>query len=351
MSGSSPLAIPPHRAAAIHRIAGALRGAGRVALTTHINADGDACGSVAALARLLPQLGAMAVIVNPTPWPALFDFLKAGLADRSSEGAAALQGIGALVALDVSDIKRLGHLTAAARALTVPRIVIDHHVPTDEPAGELLLDDTTACATGELLYDLAVELGLEIDRATADALYAAVLTDTGGWRYSNTTPRAHLIAADLIGRGVDPEGMYRRIYASLSPGRLNLLREALDSLGVDREYGLAWVSISNEALDRHGVGSDDLDGIVEHPRSIEGTRVALFFRDLGYGKVKVSFRSTGDVDVNRLARRFGGGGHEKAAGALIPGSLAEVQARVVEAAREQIGPAGSNGGPAPQEDR
>lgn len=292
------------------------------------------------MARLLPQLGARAIIVNPTPWPGLFEFLRAGLVDRSEDGAAALQRADALVALDVSDIKRLGQLAMVARGLTVPRVVIDHHVPTDEPAGEIMLDDVTACATGELLYDFAVELGLEIDRATADALYTAILTDTGGWRYSNTTPRAHQIAARLIEIGVDPEAMYRRIYASMSPGRLYLLREALDTLGVDPEYGLAWVSLTNEALDRHGVSSDDLDGIVEHPRSVAGTRVALFFRDLGYGKVKVSFRSTGDVDVNALARRFGGGGHQKAAGALIAGSLADVQDRVVAAAREHMGPSG-----------
>jgi phosphoesterase RecJ-like protein len=339
------LEVPPARVEAIERIAATIRAARTVAITTHINADGDASGSVAALARLLPQLGATARIVNPTPWPPLFEFLRQGLDDRTASGAAALQGVGALVALDVSDVKRLGSLAGAARALTVPRIVIDHHVPTDEPAGEILLADTAACATGELLWDLAIVLGLEIDIATADALYTAILTDTGGWRYSNTSPRAHRIAADLIERGVDPEEMYRRIYASLSPGRLNLLREALETLGVDHEYGLAWVSITNESLDRHGVGSDDLDGIVEHPRSIAGTRVALFFRDLGYGKVKVSFRSTGDVDVNKLAREFGGGGHEKASGALIPGTLTEVRERVVHAAREHMGPVnvGGNG--------
>jgi phosphoesterase RecJ-like protein len=349
------LDIPPARSVAIHRIAEALGKARIVALTTHINADGDACGSVSAMARLLPQIGPRAIVVNPTPWPSLFGFLADGLDDRSAQGAAALRGIGGLVSLDVSDIKRLGQLTPAARALTVPRVVIDHHVPTDEPAGDIMLADTSACATGELLYDVAVVLGLRIDPAIADALYTAILTDTGGWRYSNTSPRAHRIASELIEMGVDPEATYRRIYASMSPGRLHLLREALDSLGVDREYGLAWVSITNEALDRHGVGSDDLDGIVEHPRSIAGTRVAMFFRDLGYGKVKVSFRSTGDVDVNRLARQFGGGGHEKAAGALIPGSLDDVRDQVVTAARRHTGPAPavSNGrrpGPAGREE-
>jgi phosphoesterase RecJ-like protein len=240
-------------------------------------------------------------------------------------------------------VSRLGSLATAARALPGPRIVIDHHVPTLEPAGDIVLADTAACATGELLYDFAVVLGLEIDIATAEALYTAILTDTGGFRYSNTTPRAHAIAAQLVACGVDPEHTYRRIYASLSPGRLQLLRDALDTLGVDAEFGLAWVSVSNEAMDRYGVSSDDLDGIVEHPRSVAGTRVALFFRDLGYGKVKVSFRSTGDVDVNALARQFGGGGHEKASGALITGSLDQVRDKVVTAARTFMGPVPVNG--------
>lgn len=334
------LEVPAGRRDAIHRIAEVLRGARTAAITTHINADGDACGSVAAMARLLPQLGVAPVIVNPTPWPALFAFLLGDdLVDRSGDGAEALRRAGALVSLDVSDIKRLGMLTATARALSQPKIVVDHHVPTDEPAGEILLADSTACATGELLYDFAVELGLEITPAIAVALYCAILTDTGGFRYSNTSPRCHAIAAVLLGYGVEPEEMYRRIYASVSPGRLRLLRDALDTLGVDERHGISWVSIRHEALERYEVSAEDLDGIVEHPRSIAGTRVALFFRELGYGKVKVSFRSTGDVDVNRLARQFGGGGHEKASGALIPGTLEQVVDRVVDATRVLVGPA------------
>ena len=332
------LEIPRDRSAAVKRIADALSGVQTVAVTTHINADGDAAGSVAAMARLLPQLGSKAIIVNPTPWPPLFAFLKGGLDDRTGSGAEALRSAGALISLDVSDVKRLGSLAGAAKALPGPRIVIDHHVPTDEPAGDIVLADTAACATGELLYDLAIVLGLAIDLPIAEALYTAILTDTGGFRYSNTTPRAHAIAAQLIACGVDPEHTYRRIYASLSPGRLQLLRDALDTLGVDARFGLAWVSVSNEAMDRYGVGSDDLDGIVEHPRSVAGTRVALFFRDLGYGKVKVSFRSTGDVDVNALARQFGGGGHEKASGALVTGKLDDVRDRIVQAARDFMGP-------------
>lgn len=310
-----------------------------MAVTTHINADGDAAGSVAALALLLPQLGIEeVVVVNPTPWPALFAFLLTSeINDQTHRGPAALKGIDALISLDVSDMKRIGHLADTARALRIPKLVVDHHVPTDEPAGDIVLVDSEACATGELLYDLAIELGLTITEDVAVALYTAILTDTGGFRFSNTSPRAHAIAAVLLGKGVDPEEIYRRIYASVSIGRLMLLREALNSLGVDGIHGLAWISVSADALERFSVSSEDLDGIVDHPRSIAGTRMALFFRELSHGKVKVSFRSAGDVDVNRFARQFGGGGHAKASGALIPGSLDAVRNQVVEAARSYVG--------------
>jgi phosphoesterase RecJ-like protein len=290
------------------------------------------------MARLLAQLGVRSHIVNPTPWPALFGFLLGhDVEDRTAAGPAALRGIDALLVLDVSEMKRLGQLAPAVRALDVPRLVLDHHVPGDEPAGTVLLTDESACATGELVYDVASSLGLRITPDVANALYAAILTDTGGFRYSNTSPRAHVIAAELMRAGVDPEDMFRRIYASLSMGRLHLLRDSLHLLGVDSEYGIAWISVTADALERYDVSPEDLDGIVEHPRSIAGTRLALFFRDLGYGKVKVSFRSTGDVDVNLLARQFGGGGHAKASGALIPGTLDDVRERVLEAARQHVG--------------
>ena len=335
---SDLLTIPEGRQRAIARIVPLLKQARTVAITTHVNADGDACGSAAAMTRLLGQLGVRAHVVNPTPWPALFGFLLGhDVTDRTSEGATALKGIDALLVLDVSEMKRLGHLATAVRALQVPRIVLDHHVAGDEPAGDVLLTDETACATGELVFDVATALGMRITSDIANSLYAAILTDTGGFRYSNTSPRAHVIAAELMRAGVDPEDMFRRIYASVSMGRLHLLRDSLHLLGVDSEHGIAWISVTADSLERYDVSPEDLDGIVEHPRSIAGTRLALFFRDLGYGKVKVSFRSTGDVDVNLLARQFGGGGHAKASGALIPGTLDDVREKVLVAARQHVG--------------
>jgi bifunctional oligoribonuclease and PAP phosphatase NrnA len=338
-SANDYLAIPPARRAAIESLAREFVPGRRVALSTHMNADGDGCGSEAALARLLAQRGLDVRIVNPTPWPDLFAFLLGDdVRDDTRKGPAALRNIDLLIVLDISDVKRLGVLAETVRGLQVPKLVIDHHIASDEPAGTVTLTDVTACATGELVYDLACTLGLELTPAIAQSLYTAILTDTGSFRFSNATPRCHAVAADLLNAGVDPEEMYVRVYASAPAGRLRLLGEVLATLGIDESCGLTWLSMNAGALEKYNVRQEDLDGIVEHARSIAGTRMALFFRDLGYGKVKVSFRSTGEVDVNAFARQFGGGGHAKASGALIAGSLDEVRQRVIAAAREFLTP-------------
>jgi bifunctional oligoribonuclease and PAP phosphatase NrnA len=330
-------AISPDRRVGIQRIGRELQPGRRVALSTHVNADGDGCGSETGLARLLMRRGLSVHIVNPTPWPELFAFLLGDdVRDRSAEGPPALRDIDLLIVLDISDVKRLGALAESVRRLTVPRVVIDHHIPSDDPAGDILLADTLACATGELVFDLARELDLEITPAAAKSLYTAILTDTGGFRFSNTTPRCHAVAAALLASGVDPEEMYQRVYASAPAGRIRLLAEVLQTLGVEPDKGLSWLSMRAGALDEYDVRQEDLDGIVEHARSVAGTRMAILFRDLGHGKVKVSFRSTGTVDVNAFARRFGGGGHARASGALVPGTLEEVRSRILAAARDSL---------------
>lgn len=329
------LAVTPSRREAIVRIADVLFKARKVALSTHMNADGDGCGSELALGLLLEQKGITARIVNPTPWPALFDFLleDCSIKDETPRGSDALKSIDALVVLDISDVKRLGNIAESVRNLKKPKLVIDHHIPSTEPPGETILTDTTACATGELIYDFAATLDLEITPEIARSIYIAMLTDTGGFRFSNTTPRCHAIAAELLNVGVNPEDMYVRIYASSPPGRIQLLAEVLATLQFDLDIGLAWLSMGTGLLEKYSVRQEDLDGIVEHARSISGTKMALFFRDLGHGKVKISFRSTGGVDVNAFAHQFGGGGHAKAAGAMASGTLPQVRDTVIAAAR------------------
>jgi len=254
--------------------------------------------------------------------------------DASERGAKALGEADVLVIMDISDVKRLGALADSVRKAKVPKLVIDHHLPSDEPPSTLMVTDTTACATGELVYDVAMCLKLKITPDIARSLYVAILTDTGGFRFSNTSARCLTVAGQLIASGVEPEEMYGRLYASMPVGRLHLLRDALATLEVDPEYGISWISVAAGAAEQYGLKSEDLEGIAEHPRSIGGTRLALFFRDLGHKKVKVSFRSTGAVDVNEFAKKFGGGGHARAAGALIEGTIDGVRHDVVAAARD-----------------
>jgi len=329
------LSVPQQRRESIERLAQELRAGRSVAISTHINADGDGCGSETALSRLLGQMGIRSKIVNPTPWPEMYKFLLGDdVRDESDKGAKALKDADVLIVLDISDVKRLGVLAEAVRRLNIPKLVIDHHLPSDEPPSKLMLADTSACATGELIYDFATCVGLEITPDIARGLYIALLTDTGGFRFSNTTARCLSISGQLIASGVEPEEMYGRLYASMPVGRLHLLRDALATLEVDPEYGISWISVAAGAAEQYGLRSEDLEGIAEHPRSIGGTRLAIFFRDLGHDKVKVSFRSTGDVDVNKFAKQFGGGGHARASGALIEGDLEIVRKKVVAAARE-----------------
>jgi len=329
------LSVPQQRRESIERLAQELRAGRSVAISTHINADGDGCGSETALSRLLGQMGIRSKIVNPTPWPDMYKFLLGDdVRDASDTGAKGLKDADVLVVLDISDVKRLGVLAEAVRRLTIPKLVIDHHLPSDEPPSTMIVTDTTACATGELIFDFAAVMDLKITPDIARALYIALLTDTGGFRFSNTTARCLSIAGQLIASGVEPEEMYGRLYASMPVGRLHLLRDALATLEVDPEYGISWISVAAGAAEQYGLRSEDLEGIAEHPRSIGGTRLAVFFRDLGHDKVKVSFRSTGDVDVNKFAKQFAGGGHARAAGALIEGDLEVVRRKVIAAARE-----------------
>lgn len=332
------VAVPAARRKAAREIAAVLKPGMRVALTTHVNADGDGCGCVVAMWHLLTTLGVRAAITNPTPFPDRYRFLLegAGRADKTDAAVKHLERADAVVVLDISDVGRLGHLGRIIDRTTAPVVCIDHHASSGTlPTGPRLVDPA-ACATGELVYDLAQSCGWKLSHAASRALYVALLTDTGGFRFSNTTPRALRIAAYLLAKGVDPEEMYRQVYASEPEGRLRLLGEVLETLVVENDRGLAWVTVPAGALERHGLSPDDLEGVVELPRSVRGVRLALLFRPLANGRVKVSFRAKGDVDAAALAEQFGGGGHRKASGASVAGQMNEVQELVLKAARSVL---------------
>jgi len=328
--------VPADRAAAAKEVAAVFKAGSRVALTTHVNADGDGLGSEVGLWHLLAARGVRASITNPTPIPERFAFLIPDGADQSDRAAKEIERADAVVVLDISDLGRIGDLGSAVQARRVPVACIDHHVsPGTLPPGPRLVAPE-ATATAELVFDLATTLGWPITADAARALYVGILTDTGGFRFSNTSPRALRVAGALLEGGVDPESIYEAVYASAPEGRIRLTAEVLQTLVVEGDVGLAWVTVPPGALERFEATADDLDGIVEFPRSIAGVRLALLFRQIANGRIKVSFRSMGAVDVAALAQQFGGGGHKKAAGASLDVSLAEAQQRVLDAARRVL---------------
>jgi phosphoesterase RecJ-like protein len=254
--------------------------------------------------------------------------------DRSREAVKALRASDVIVVLDISDLGRLGMLSQTVAETRAPVACIDHHVsPGTLPPGPRYLDPTAA-ATGELICEIALANEWPLTPAAARALYVALVTDTGGFRFSNTRPRTLRIAAELLETGLDPEEIYLDLYANAPAGRPRLLAETLSTMVV--EDGLAWVTVPPGALERHQVTVDDLDGIIEFPRSITGVRLALLFREMSQDRVKVSLRSVGPVDVAAFARPFGGGGHKHASGLSLPGTLPEVQEKVLAAAREYL---------------
>lgn len=307
----------------------------RVVLSTHVNADGDGAGCEAAAARWLRRRGLHPTIVNPTPYPESFRFLldeTSAWIPADPDGERALRDADVFLVLDTSEPNRLGAVLAGTQGRKV--MVLDHHPATPSSIGDPAVRDPAACATGELVYDLILAAGERPSPKEAEGIYVAIATDTGSFRYANTSERSHVIAAALLGAGVDPEDMFHRVYAQYTPASIGLLRRALDALVVEEDEPIAWISLRHADITRAGATREDLEGVIEYARRVRGTRVAVLFRELHDGTTKVSFRSSGEIDVGALARSFGGGGHAKAAGAMLAEGLAEARSRVLDAVRE-----------------
>lgn len=330
-------ALAQHRTP-IREILETLAEARCILLTTHVNADGDGAGCEAAMASWLRGMGKEAWIVNPTPFPKAYDFLLPdsdwSLDPDSGRVKELTDNFDLAVVLDTGEEPRIGRVMNLIRDL--PRVVVDHHPPGPEPISGVSYRDPRASATGELLFHLIREGGGVLSEDVALGLYVAILTDTGSFRFSNSSPAAHRAVAELLEAGVDPERTHREVYGNLPLRRLRLLEAALGELEMDPSGTLAWMTIPTEVFQALSATPEDLEGLVDYPRGIQGVEVGLLFREAARGGTKVSFRSNGRVDVNALARVFGGGGHVKAAGALVDGELPDVRRRVLEATREAI---------------
>jgi phosphoesterase RecJ-like protein len=312
----------------------ALRQAEKLLLTTHENPDGDALGSLLATHWILEQLGKdslmyMAPDEFPLPWE-YRDLTFEGLVGAPPADVSER----VVVFLDCGNIDRMP--VDFLRRQDVELVNIDHHHDNTRFGSVNLVDPGASC-TAEIVWRLAKELGAEITPRIADALYVALVTDTGKFMYENTTSDAHRMAAELIEVGVDPHNVYRRLFEDLPFRRLQLLQRALASVHRYDEGALTIGHLVRSDFEETGALETDAEGIVDHMRAVEGTAVAVLVRELlgndREGKRKVSLRATdGRVDVSRIARRMGGGGHRQAAGFTTTLSFGEL----VEQLREQV---------------
>lgn len=305
-----------------------LKRARRVLVTSHSAPDGDALGSELGFAELARALGVAVTIVNRDPHPASLAFLP-GLETVRVEatlpdGFEREFDLGVL--LECPDLDRPGF----AGLDRMPLLNIDHHLE-NALYGEVNVVDEDAPAVGEMVLAMASIAGVALTRTMATNLYAALVTDTGDFRYSNATPRAFAAAATLVAGGAKPDAIAEALWEHNPARVVRLTAEVLATLELLAGGRLAVIACDRAMLERSGARPEDTENLINIPRGIDGVRVAVFLKALTADGVRVSLRSRGDIDVQSAARTFGGGGHRNAAGCTIRGSLAEARRALLTA--------------------
>lgn len=299
-------------------------------LLTHVQPDGDAYGSTLGIAHLLQRLGKSFQIANEDHVSEKFSFLP--LIERFQLSSEITRKFSCVISLDCGDERRLGQ---SAELLSQDAVLlnIDHH-KTNDLFGRANLVDLEAAASCQIVYNLVQFMDVEPDRDMAYCLYTGILTDTGGFRYSNTTVEIHRIAAKLLACGVNPYEISDRVLETLTWSQLQLTREALGTLERDDSGQIAWIVIRREMLDRLHASDEDAEGLVSYARNVQGVEVGLLFREKNDGTVKVSFRSKYQIDVGEIALTFGGGGHARASGCTITGPVEQIKQNVISKVRD-----------------
>lgn len=321
----------------LNRIIAEIKSAQKIAIFPHVSADGDAIGSCLALGLALDKLNKEAVVYTEEEIPLLLSFLPGMemtkvFAHEIMEKAKA--GYDLVIALDTGDIERLGN----RREIFIGNsntVNVDHH-PTNTMFASLNYVQTGAAATGEIIYQMVKLMGLDLDAEISTCLYVALTTDTGGFRYSNTTGITHQIAADLINNGVKVADISQQIFENTSLERLKLMGLVINSLELYEESKISYIGITEEMLNSAGAGDEDCDGMVNLGRSIRGVEVSVVLREKLQGEIRVNLRSKTYVDVAAIATRFGGGGHKRAAGCTIKGDMKQAKEMVLTEIRKAI---------------
>ncbi len=311
-------------------VARAIKAGRRFLVASHANPDGDAVGSLLAMGLLLERMGKEVVMYNKDPVPGNFRFLPGSELIRSTLDDFAFD---TTVILDCSELDRVGSLPDAGRLGTL--VGIDHHL-TAEPLGEVTYLDPGASSIGEMIHDIMQHLPVDLDPVLAVCIYTSILSDTGSFRYSNTTPKTLRVAAEMVAHEVSPWEVALAVFESQPRTRLDLLSQVLQTLDVDPSNRYGSIVITRQMFDQTGTKVEDIDGFINYPRGIEGIEVAIQYRQVDMERYKVSFRSRGSVNVAGIAGQYGGGGHANAAGCTLDGTLESVRERIQQAVEQAL---------------
>ncbi len=289
-------------------------------LTTHVNPDADAIGSEIALYEILKRLGKKSYVINHSATPYNLEFLDAdGVIKKYDEKLHAniFNEVDVLVALDFNRSDRMVSMRNTFNKSSKYKICIDHHQEPEDFVDAQFIDIEYS-ATGQIMYDLIKKTKIvELDYETAYPIYAAIMTDTGSFRFERTTPEIHRIAAELIEQNVVPGDVFDKIYDQSKFSKIKLMGRALESMTLYGEKKeIAYMHLNRKDFEELGAIESDTDGFVNFSLSVEGVKIGMLFIELKSG-FKISFRSKGSIPVNKLAAEFGGGGHTNASGARI----------------------------------
>ncbi|MBN1526807.1 MAG: bifunctional oligoribonuclease/PAP phosphatase NrnA [Candidatus Omnitrophica bacterium] len=319
----------------MNKVIEALKKNKRFLISAHVNLEGDSIGSQLAMKELLLGLGKEALILDDDVVPEHYRFLPK--ASEISNDLGTKFEFDAAIVLDCPTLKRTGKVADIITARNKPVINIDHHI-SNESFGDVNWVDPNASSAGEMVFKLFKGTAATLTKEGALWLYIAILTDTGSFNYDNTSSITHEIAGELLGYGLEPAAVSETVYERRSLSDIKLLGLALSTITMTPSGDIAHIEITKDMLRKTGADIAKSEGVINYPRSIENVKIAIFFKDdlKNQGMINISFRSKGDVDVNKIASAFGGGGHAKAAGCCVKGNLAEVKRKVLAKAEEAL---------------
>ncbi|MEL1134000.1 bifunctional oligoribonuclease/PAP phosphatase NrnA [Desulfitobacterium sp. THU1] len=314
-----------------YQMAEELRKASKVALFSHVSPDGDCIGSMLGLGLALEALGKEVYMYNSDPIPRNLSFLP-GVEKIQTELPAPFPEI--LLFVDCTDLQRvkLENEVFPADSLILN---LDHHI-SNQNFGHINWIDSQASATGEIVYALIRLLDVNLTQDIATNLYTAILTDTGSFKYSNTTSKTHQIAGELMDSGINFADIHHHVFDRTPQAKLELLRRGLNQLQILAQGQFAMMTLHKFDFEEIGAEESLGEGLIDHARTLEGVEVAALMKEVNSSVIRVSLRSNRWFDVNKIASHFGGGGHKRAAGCTLDMPLEEAQKLLVQKVEEEL---------------